>query len=154
MKRSSWKAPKLISAPKRVKEPAWASRKGKRGALRRGLAYEGKVGKELERRPGSLLAGPWFSYRNAKGETCYCQPDFVFDAGGVLWVVEVKLSWVPEAAQKLKGLYGPIVAQLTGRTPQLLVIVKNLRPKCPRPFVLTQALEMIRPMTLAQWSPE
>ena len=118
------------------------------------MTYEGKVGKELGYCPGQLLAGPWFEYEDSRGRTRICQPDFIYDAGEVLWVVEVKLSWVPEAAKKLKGLYGPIVEIMTGRKPQLLVIVKNLRKNCPRPHRLSTALTMTRPLVLAQWTPE
>lgn len=152
----SWIAPRLIKSPKRVHKPEWAKRGSSRGSARRGLAYEGKVGKKLRHRPGLLLAGPWFSYIDEKEELRYCQPDFIYDAGAVLWVVEVKLSWVPEAEIKLRGLYGPIVAELTGRRPQLLTIVKNLRKGCPAPKVLDQVLTMKQPQQpiLAQWSPE
>ena len=154
---STVKLPKSIKSARPVAAPSWASTKGVSGTLRKGLTYEKRAGKELERLLGvgrSLLVGPWFTYLDENLWLRYCQPDFIYaDKYGNIVVVEVKLTWVPEAIIKLRGLYGIVVQQIKCKKPRLMVLVKNLASGCPRPRPLEFVVHTNKLEVLAQWSP-
>lgn len=107
-------------------------------AARDGLRYERKIAKQLGRylldgHFAALEHNPWFSYRRDMAAAAYCVPDFIFlhtSPGGrpFLCVAEVKLTWIPDAAPKLREIYCP-VATLVFRRPAFgFVICRNLTP--------------------------
>lgn len=86
-----------------------------KGVARVGLAYQRQVAKALAMHvaAGSALVEPWFRFTDANGSG-FCSPDaLVAQAGGIL-VVEVKLTFVPEADRQLDRLYRPVVAMAYG----------------------------------------
>jgi hypothetical protein len=105
------------------------------GAMqKRGLAFQRKVALQLDRIAQDINAKvehePWFNFidRNGLGSAV---PDELFHYGPVTVVIEVKLSWVPNARQKLLGLYVPLVmVAYPGQQVRGLVVCKNLRPEC------------------------
>lgn len=112
-----------------------------------GLRYEKRVKLQLEHHVKSgrfykLEHNPWFNYQDPSGFHACC-PDFL------LWpnqecvvVVEVKYTWVPIAAHKLRELYLPVVNAALGVPVAPLVIVKALTEFAPRvSHTLRAALE-------------
>ena len=93
-----------------------------------GIRYEQNVLKQLEGLHEKVIKQPWILYR-APQKSGVCQPD------GLVWlapdhclVVEIKLSWVRGAREKLIHFYGPLVALLhPGVSLSYLQIYKNLR---------------------------
>lgn len=111
--------------------------KGNNAAAKRGLRYENRVGRELQRhvdrgRFVKLEHNPWFTYTDKYG-TDHCSPDFL------LWteeeeviIVEVKLSWVGMAMPKLLDLYCPVVTVATNADVAYpLVICRNITNEAP-----------------------
>lgn len=107
-----------------------------------GLVYERKLGEYLEDRYGEdrVLHGPWLRYKDDRG-IGYAQPDFVIlpeDDGGVLIIVEAKLSYTKTSAErKLKYIYEPLVKEVWPWASEykLVQACKNLREWTPRELV-------------------
>src|SRR5258707_14429950 len=94
---------------------------------KRGLKYQAKVEKELERLySGLVLLRPWFWYK-LNWERKQCQPDAVlFDAKfSRCSILEIKYSTIPEAWTKLSQLYAPVV-QKAYRIPVSLVLITRM----------------------------
>lgn len=100
---------------------------------RQGLAFERKVAKALAVAAASVGAElelqPWFRYYDRLGQG-QAVPDFLLHFGIETLVIECKLTWVPEAVTKLRGLYVPVVQQVLGSVIRVrpLVICKHLIP--------------------------
>src|SRR5258708_29561606 len=80
---------------------------------RRGLKYQAKVEKELDRLySGLVLLRPWFWYK-VDWKRKQCQPDAVlFNAAfSRCSALEIKYSTIPEAWTKLSQLYAPVLQQ-------------------------------------------
>ena len=101
-------------------------------AQKAGLSYQKKVGGALTTTAkylgASLLSEPWFRFCDADG-VGQAVPDFILSFGVETLIIEVKLTYTPEAGEKLTKLYLPIVMDhyqtLHARS---LVICKNLTP--------------------------
>ena len=103
----------------------------------KGLAYERKVARELTQ-VANILGGncehnPWFEYRSNKSDKWACVvPDCIVSLGSIVYVIEVKLTYVPEAKEKLDKVYIPIVRAGLCAMPYVkvfaVVIVRNLSP--------------------------
>lgn len=111
-----------------------------RSQAKLGLAYERKFIKTLKESPGrppsvGIEHNPWMSYRDASGTTQFCCPDgLIIDSKfEFILVLEIKLTWTPEATVKLQELYCPVVARALGVPAKGLVICRNLLPDSPRP---------------------
>jgi hypothetical protein len=87
-----------------------------------GLRYEREVARVL---PGPAWHGKWFQFEDGLGRA-FCQPDLLVAWSGHIIVIECKYTWVPEAAEKLRGLYLPVVAKAMGKTAVGLVVCKKL----------------------------
>ena len=90
---------------------------------KQGLRYERKVVRALKIRGCDLEHNPWFQ----KPDGSFCCPDIIvyeLNLGRAI-VVEVKLTYTPEALEKLNLVYCPIVASVTGLKTKPLVIVKH-----------------------------
>lgn len=116
--------------------PAFLPQSRKRqGAKAAGLRYEALVASSLG---PSALHGQWFRFIDADGEA-WCQPDFImYDAEhGCHFVLEAKLSWVPEAAPKLRSLYLPVVEKALGAPVLPIVVCRNIEGAPAGQTVLT-----------------
>ena len=98
---------------------------------RLGLAYQANVKKELTKTAAEnnlvLESEPWFAFTDKWGRG-QAVPDFVILVDDIALIIEVKLSWVPMAGDKLLGLYAPVVGMALGRRTKLLVICKHMAP--------------------------
>lgn len=107
--------------------PFGASRPPRGSAKSRGLRYQRAVIKAL---PAGTNPGPWFSYLDANGPGI-CQPDALVGLDGTLWVVEIKLTYTPEADRQLDLLYLPVVQlALMPRRIRGLVVCQGLTGEC------------------------
>lgn len=129
-----------VSLPLRFAEPCERpkfiplGRRRQHSAKAAGLRYEAQVGTALG---PSALHGQWFHFIDGEGEA-WCQPDFLlYDPSGVCFVLEVKLSWVPEAAPKLRGLYLPVVERALQRPARPIVVCRNVEGAPAGQTVLT-----------------
>jgi hypothetical protein len=110
---------------------------------RAGLAYQRRVGRALaataERLGGSFDPEPWFRWKAGAGDSWrLAVPDGLFTFGDLQLVIEVKLSFVPDAPEKLAKLYVPVVERARRLRVRPLVITRALRPEAVgHPFVET-----------------
>lgn len=125
-------------------------------AARLGLRFERRVHTELKRFVPSIAASvehnPVFTFCDAFG-SAMCVPDFLLWCRNPerLIIVEVKLTYVPEALAKLKELYCPVVSEaLKVRIVEPLVLVRNLTPAAPKPG-LTVSEALAKPGRVLQW---
>lgn len=91
---------------------------------------------------------PWFEYNGS----FVCSPDcLIIDVEfEFIIVVEIKYTYTPGAIEKLRELYCPVVAKVSGLPTKPLVLVKNLVPDCPIPaFSISSAL--LREVPLIQY---
>jgi Holliday junction resolvase len=90
---------------------------------KQGLRYERKVVKALRARGFDVEHNPWFDYIGG-----VCCPDIVIYelCKNRAIVVEVKLTYTPEAIVKSKSIYCRVVSEVTGLRSYPLVICKHL----------------------------
>lgn len=116
----------------------FAAKRELRSPYKRGLAYERKVGRTLQRLnrtgrlPGELHLGQWISYNDANGHG-YAQPDAYLVADGHVLLAEVKLTQTDAAEQQLQRLYKPLLQQLYGLPVLCLQVCRRLRHVAKRP---------------------
>lgn len=125
-----------------------------RAAAKLGLAFERRVGRELSQhvaagRIAKVEHNPWFNYTD-KGGVGFCCPDFLLLTDFGLTIVEVKLTWVAEAAEKLRLLYTPVVAHVFGKTPSVLVLCRRLAETSPVADVSLRTA-LAKPSALLLW---
>lgn len=106
-------------------------------AARLGLRYERRVGRELQAHVDrgnfvKLEHNPWFTFYDSYG-AAHCCPDFLLYGSSGIVVVEVKLTWIAEALDKLMDLYCPVVSVALGMPTRPLVICRSLTPMSPKP---------------------
>lgn len=122
----------LMSAQRCV-APHDASRGSNRSA-KIGLRYERLVWKALEAVSefAHVEHNPWFSFTDMNGFGSCC-PDFLVwhQRYGII-IIEVKLTWVPEALPKLQELYMPVVGLALNTVTAPLVICRTLIPQAPK----------------------
>ena len=118
---------------------------------RNGLSYEKKFFRCLrEATCGrkewlAVEHNPWFAYRTLGAEKVCCPDMIAFDFEEQFAVViEVKKTFVPNAMEKLKGLYCPVVSRALSIPCKPLVVCCSLTPAAPNPssriaFALTSA---------------
>lgn len=100
----------LLSGP-----PAFVRRGSRRGARGRGIRYEEKLQRALDRLYGfSYVPSPWACFYN--GEVRYCQPDgLLLDVErGLITIVEAKFNHTAAAYWGLFNLYLPVVRAIFG----------------------------------------
>lgn len=120
----------------RANPPAFAQPRKLNRAQARGITYERRVVKELQRAIASgelpegieLLAGPWINFTDENGPGI-CQPDAILITASSVLILEAKLKQSPRALLQLQGLYSPLVKLLWPRTTHLLLEVFKY-PKC------------------------
>jgi hypothetical protein len=121
----------VLRAPRRVEGLQWVfpranpwPRARLRGSRAAGIRFQKAVARAI---PGSTT-DLWFEFLDAHGLGC-CSPDIILNIRGTLYVLECKLTAVPEADAQLGGLYLPILAHYTGREARGIVVVRHLRPQ-------------------------
>lgn len=87
-----------------------------KGAKARGLLYERRIVERLREHyaEAEVIHGPWIQYLDSRGKF-YCQPDVVIipnDTTKPIIVVEIKLTYKPEAATKVTKLYSRLISLL------------------------------------------
>lgn len=115
-------------------------------AQKAGLKYEKDVVKRLDLLYPKVEKGPWIYYKQGpKGSICqpdalvWLRPDFVC-------IVEVKLSWVRSAREKLIKFYGPIVQALHPKAEVCyLQVYKNHKRGAHKRNVSLYELENLQP---------
>ncbi len=126
---------------------------------RSGIVFQNRFTKALEKNlPGDIgsIPEPWFSYADTKSKSenkwGICSPDIVLvdTENKFILVIEVKTTWTPEALEKLKTLYCPVVARAFGFPTKPLVVCKNLTPESPRPQP-TISFALLSQNPLYQW---
>ncbi len=118
-----------------------------RGAKAEGLRYERRVALLLPQ----ATWGQWMEYEDAHGRG-FAQADFLVPeaaaSGAGIAVAEVKLTWIPQAAEKLRKFYFPLLREVYGkRFIGGMVIVRNVTCNTPWGDVLwdvPKALKVIR----------
>lgn len=111
-------------------------------AQKAGLAYERKVITSLADsfvllgQSFDLCHNPWFEYAGTFG-SALCVPDGLIsmqtgEYKEIVFVLEVKLTYTPEAIEKLLDTYCPVVAKAFGLPATPVVICKNLIPGAPK----------------------
>jgi hypothetical protein len=121
-----------------------------------GIRFEKKVFNSLSRFFNHIEHNPWFEYRN-NSEFAYCSPDILIKFDNILLIIEVKLTWVKEAQEKLDLFYRPIITKANPDFDpdfvKTLVIVKNLTPESPEDSsIWSKALDLDKPLLF--WSDE
>lgn len=135
--------PPLVWA--RPSVPTFTKQRGSNALARVGLTFERRVEKELTSHVATghitrVVHNPWFAFEDASGSAT-CSPDFILWKGAKLYVVEVKLTWVPEALPKLRGLYVPVLHKVFNVPIVPFVIVRHSAPGAPPPvFTLSEAM--------------
>jgi|SRR5215467_12098502 len=120
-----------------------------------GLRYERRLLKEItslfKYRDFEIEHNPWFFYTLDDNSTGACSPDILLHDNelGLTWVIEVKYTWIPDAIQKLRDLYCPVVELALSRITEPLVVVKRLTPDSPTPKL---GLLLPSDVKLFQWS--
>ena len=134
---------------------AFYKSKGTSLATRQGYRYENRVGKELQLHVNCghfkrLEHNPWFTFNDAFGVSNCC-PDFLlWSSNDIITIVEVKLTWVEEAAHKLTDLYCPVIAAALERPVSPLIICRNLAKLSP-PAQTSLRDALASPFRLLQW---
>lgn len=98
-------------------------------AQQAGISFEKTVQKKLAVLYGNVEAAPWLYYRTPK-RSGVCQPDaLMWLADDHICIVEIKLSWMRPARQKLVSFYGPVVSAIYKKAKvSFLQIYKNAKP--------------------------
>jgi hypothetical protein len=125
--------------------PVFADQK-RTAAQKAGLRYEAAVLKRLDLLYEKVEKGPWIYYSTG-GRGHICQPDgLVWLRPDLICVVEVKLTWVKGAREKLLKFYGPIVGALHPRVDLcFLQAYKNPKKGCHKRTVSLYELETMQP---------
>lgn len=109
-------------------------RKNLTNVARLGLSYENSVFKNLRKNHPELNIqhNPFYEYQFRGNRPCWCSPDLVIDLGNLVVIIEVKLTWVPDAANKLRNIYCPVVRRVLQKPAIGVVVCKNLVENAPR----------------------
>jgi len=107
-----------------------------------GIRYERRLSRSLAilaKEQGLILEyQPWFEYKTPVDITNYCAPDFLLYEPNGTWVIviDAKRSFYPQALDKLRTLYVPVVSKSFQRLALVypLMICRDLIPGCPKPI--------------------
>lgn len=98
----------------------------------------------------------WIKYSDwglKNGYPLYCEVDHWFERPDAAVVIEVKLTQKAlQAWGKLQGLYGPLVARLTGKPVILVQVFKNMTYRDTRKKITSvNELLLLTPGSEATW---
>ncbi len=133
--------------------PPFSPPRRARGAKLKGLRYERRVGKWLHTQfpaDTKIVHGPWIEFEDSNG-VGFAQPDYLVYAESALWIIEAKLTHVPEALLQLQGLYSPLCGDICPDSPQVLVeVTRNLGVNVGAlRGLLIEELDLARPGTIS-----
>lgn len=125
-----------------------------------GIAYERKVVGALAIAFADvgfdLSHNPWFEFSGTFGYGLCC-PDVLLapqtgEFANQVFVIEVKLKWVPEALEKLTDFYCPVISYALSVPVTPLVICRHLTPEAPRAYhTFGEAADNVYLSPLMQW---
>lgn len=103
-------------------------------AARAGIAYEKKVLNQLnstvqDLRDVKIYPQTWFRFCDDNGRGQAVPDCLIVFRDEFIILIEIKLKFVPEAIEKLEGLYKPVVEMALGLPAHPLVICKYLTPE-------------------------
>lgn len=134
--------------------------RGSNVASAAGLAYERKVVAALARTFADvgfdLSHNPWFEFEGKFG-TGVCCPDILVAPqtgpfAGRNFCIEVKLTYVDSAIEKLRDVYCPVVAMAIGEPVMPVVICKNMTAGAPKAYhTFRDAVETLSNFPLIHW---
>lgn len=109
----------------------------RKASVKRGLAYEKKVGRSIKRRNGELggdlYIGQWLLFKDKNGHG-KAQPDIYIVYPELIVIIECKLTQTDSVVPQLLQLYLPLIKKLYDRPAVCLQVCKNLRYK-PRKLI-------------------
>lgn len=122
---------------------------------RQGVNYEKQFARALIAASplgAKINCNPWFKYKTVEDNGLLCSPDIISFSteDEFITVFEVKRTWTPEAAIKLRELYCPVVSRALGLPAVGVVVCKNLVPESPRPST-SISLSMLSNPGLYHW---
>lgn len=125
-------------------EPQFADQR-RTAAQQAGINFERRVATKLAHLYKQTVNGPWLKYHCPK-KRGICQPDIlVWLTPKHLLVVEVKLSWMPQARLKLRTFYGPLLQKLHPEAKLSYVqVYKNWKKGCHKKPLSIYALDEIK----------
>jgi hypothetical protein len=117
----------------------------------KGIRYQRALGKALTKnlKEVTITSEPWYKYalRIGKSYSEYniCSPDFLIEKDDIGIVIEVKLTFVHGAVEKLINLYVPTVIAAHKHLKHIvpLIITRTLTPSAPPTITrISQALNV------------
>lgn len=147
-----FKSVRGLSAVRMIEEPQFAKTNGNvRGAKRKGLLYQEQVVDRLDALCGDRwepLAGPWFEFVDFSGHR-YAQADWIgFDIrSGIIALVEIKYTRVPDAWWQMNRLYRPLLAKLFPqfKIAMLEIATNVVNVKVPEEVQIVHSLDAVKP---------
>jgi hypothetical protein len=121
----------IVAAARAAPQPLPRPRSG---ASARGLRFQRRAAAALTRQADAIgaryEAEPWFTYVEADGNAKrWAVPDGIFTFDDRAVVIEMKLTFVPEAVRKLAKLYVPLVERTSRLRVRPLVLCRHLTPQ-------------------------
>ncbi len=125
--------------------PEFAEQK-RTAAQQAGISFEKVVQKKLAALHGKVEPAPWLYYKTPK-RSGVCQPDaLLWLADDHICIVEIKLSWMRPARQKLVAFYGPVVGAIYKEARlSFLQIYKNAKPASHKRALSIYKLDEVPP---------
>ncbi len=120
-------------------ESPFKAKKPRKASIKKGLAYEKVVGRELKRLilsndlDGELFLGQWIIYADQHG-TGWAQPDAYLLMKDQILLLEIKLTQNDSAVPQLLSLYLPLLRHLYNLPILCGQVCRNLR-YIPKKFV-------------------
>lgn len=141
--------PGVLRAARRVEGLRWVQPRANpwpkarlRGSRAAGIRFQRVVARAIP----EARADKWFEFLDTHG-LGYCSPDLILPTRGPIYVLECKLTAVPEADAQLAHLYLPVVAHYTGREARGIVVVRHLRPQVDQSRVRADLRSCLRDAT-------
>jgi hypothetical protein len=94
-------------------------------AQKQGIRYEKNVIKALKAHGLIIEHNPWFEYETLDRVCSWCIPDALIHINEEIIVAEIKLTYTPEALEKLLNVYCPVIEKALKCKAAPLVIIKN-----------------------------
>ena len=138
-------AGRVLAARLSQDDPPFITETRSRGSRAQGRNYEAKVQRYLvDAYPDAYLPAPWFRYETSGSRRGHwCQPDgLLFNVrGGVITIVEVKLSHNSSAWWQVRHLYEPVVVACFGSVWRIAAVevVRWFDPDAPFPETYCRA---------------
>lgn len=119
------------------------------GARRAGLAFERKVGRELQRSLPTLVSSPWFEFQDKNGRG-YCNVDHYAVLDDKVLCFECKLTETWVAFSQILELYKPVLEHIYGKPVVAVQVCKHLVPP-KNPYYIQDIQAVIRAPRRKAW---